>query len=145
MGSKTDIPVAEKAEMIFRVFGVEFDTIVMSAHRNPNKVRNFALSAEANGYGVVIAIAGLSAHLPGVLASLTTLPVIGVPVETGPMAGEDALWSIVQMPPGIPVACMGIGNAKNAGLFAVQILGCGDSSLNQKFKEYRLQFGDDEV
>jgi len=145
MGSKTDIPVAEKAEAVCRDFGVEFDTLVMSAHRTPNKVRKFTASAEENGYGVIIAIAGLAAHLPGVIASQTTLPVIGVPVETGPLAGEDALLSIAQMPPGIPVACMGIGNSRNAGLFAVQILSTADSSLSQKLKEYRTQFGDDET
>ena len=144
MGSKSDIPVAEKAEEILREFGVEFDTLVISAHRNPNKIRKFALSAESKNYGVIIAIAGLAAHLPGVIASMTVLPVIGVPVETGPLNGQDALYSIAQMPPGIPVASMGIGNSRNAALFAVQVLSNGDSDLLKKMKDYRRQFGDDE-
>jgi phosphoribosylaminoimidazole carboxylase PurE protein len=145
MGSKSDVSVAEKAEIVCKEFGVQFDTLVMSAHRTPNKVRKFVTSAEKNGYGVIIAIAGLAAHLPGVIASMTTIPVIGVPVEAGPLSGEDALYSIVQMPSGIPVACVGIGNSKNAGLLAVQILSLGESSLSEKLKEYRKQFGDDET
>lgn len=144
MGSKSDIPVAEKAESVFREFGVEFDTLVISAHRNPNKIHKFATNADQK-YSVVIAIAGLAAHLPGVIASMSVLPVIGVPVEGGPLNGQDALYSIVQMPAGIPVASVGIGNAKNAALLAVQILGCNDSSLLQKMKDYRKQFGDDEA
>ena len=95
MGSKSDIGVAEKAETTLKEFGVEFETFVMSAHRTPNKVRAFARAAEQNGFGAVIAIAGLAAHLPGVIASMTALPVIGVPVEAGPLAGEDALLAIV--------------------------------------------------
>jgi len=143
MGSKSDAPVVEKAETILKDFGVPFETLVMSAHRNPNKARKFALNAEANGFGVIIGFAGLAAHLPGVLASLTTLPVIGVPVAAGPLSGQDALYSIVQMPPGIPVASIGIGNAKNAALFAVQILSVADDSLRGRLKEFRQQFGDD--
>jgi phosphoribosylaminoimidazole carboxylase PurE protein len=144
MGSKSDTPLAEKAESILREFGVQFETVVISAHRNPNKIRAFALSAEEQGIGVIIAIAGLAAHLPGVIASLTTLPVIGVPGDSGPLSGQDALYSIVQMPAGIPVACVGIGNSKNAALLAVQILGTADTILKAKMKEYRKQFGDNE-
>lgn len=143
MGSKTDTPVAEKAEAILREFGVEHETLVISAHRNPNKIRRFALDAHKNGVSVIIAIAGLAAHLPGVIASLTTIPVIGVPAEGGPLSGQDALYSIVQMPAGIPVACVGIGNSKNAALLAVQILGCSDNILFDKMISYRKQFGDD--
>jgi 5-(carboxyamino)imidazole ribonucleotide mutase len=142
MGSKSDIPVAEKAEVIFREFGVDFDTHVISAHRNPNKIHNFATTAQKK-YSVIIAIAGLAAHLPGVIASMTVIPVIGVPAEGGPLSGQDALYSIVQMPGGIPVACVGIGNGKNAALLAIQMLGCGDVSLLDKMKNYRKQFGDD--
>jgi phosphoribosylaminoimidazole carboxylase PurE protein len=143
MGSKSDIPVAEKAEAILREFGVEFSTMVMSAHRTPNKVKQFAKSAEEQGYEAIIAIAGLAAHLPGVLASLTIVPVIGVPAESGPLRGEDALLSIVQMPPGIAVACVGIGNARNAALLAVQILSGANPALRDKLRAFREQFGDD--
>ena len=145
IGSKSDIAVAEKAEIILREFGVLYETMVISAHRTPNKIRRFARSAEENGFSVVIAIAGLAAHLPGAIASLTTLPVIGVPVETGPLHGRDALYSIVQMPSGIPVACVGIGNAANAALLAIAIMGSADPALRKKIKEYRARFGDDEA
>lgn len=144
IGSKTDAPVAEKAESILREFGVSFDTMVISAHRTPNKIKKFARSAEENGYSVIIAIAGLAAHLPGVIASMTTLPVIGVPAASGPMSGSDALFSIVQMPAGIPVACVGIGNATNAALLALTIIAGSEPSLRAKIKEYRRRFGDDE-
>lgn len=144
MGSKSDAAVAQKAEAVLTEFGVDYETLVISAHRNPNKIRTFARSAEENGFAVVIAIAGLAAHLPGVLASMTVLPVIGVPVESGPLQGRDALYAIVQMPPGIPVAAVGINNAKNAALLAVQILSTRDVMLCGAMKEYRKQFGDDE-
>lgn len=144
MGSKSDIPIAEKAETVFREFGVEFDTLVISAHRTPNKIRKFAVTADQK-YSVVIAIAGLAAHLPGVIASMSVLPVIGVPVETGPFNGKDALYSIVQMPGGIPVASVGIGNAKNAALLAVEILGSQNEELREKMKDYRKQFNDEEL
>jgi phosphoribosylaminoimidazole carboxylase PurE protein len=145
MGSKSDIPVAEKAETILKEFGVEFETFVISAHRNPNKIKKFAGSAEEKGFSVIIAIAGLAAHLPGVVASMTVLPVIGVPVESGALRGKDALYSIVQMPPGIPVASVGIGNAKNAALLAVQILSVKNTDLKKKMGEFRKQFGDDDA
>lgn len=144
MGSKTDIPIAEKAESVFREFGIEFDTLVISAHRNPNKIHKFATTADQK-YSVIIAIAGLAAHLPGVIASMTVLPVIGVPAEVGPLNGQDALYSIAQMPAGVPVACVGIGNTKNAALLAVQLLSCQKMELLDKIKEYRKQFGDDET
>ncbi len=145
LGSKSDIPIAEKAEGVFSEFGVKFETMVISAHRNPNKIRAFALTAEEQGFSVIIAIAGLAAHLPGVIASMSTLPVIGVPADGGPLNGKDALYSIVQMPAGIPVACVGIGNAKNAALLATEILGISDASLRIKMKDYRKQFGDNDL
>ncbi len=145
MGSKSDAAVAEKAEAVLKEFGVTFETQVISAHRNPNKIKKFASSAEENGYSAIIAIAGLAAHLPGVVASLTVLPVIGVPAESGPLRGQDALYAIVQMPPGIPVATVGINNAKNAALLAVQILSTENTTLRSKMKEFRKQFGDDEA
>lgn len=143
MGSKSDMPIAEKAESIFKGFDIFYETFVISAHRNPNKIKRFALSLEENGFAAVIAIAGLAAHLPGVVASMTVIPVIGVPVESGPLRGVDALYSIVQMPPGIPVASVGISNAKNAALLAIQILSISSKSLKDKMREYRKQFGDE--
>jgi phosphoribosylaminoimidazole carboxylase PurE protein len=143
MGSKSDGAVAEQAQAVLKEFGIDNELFVISAHRNPNKIKAFAKGAEESGFGVIIAMAGLAAHLPGVVASLTVLPVIGVPVEAGPLHGQDALLAIVQMPPGIPVATVGIGNAKNAALLAVQILSTVQPSLRQKMKDYRKQFGDD--
>lgn len=145
MGSKSDMPVAEKAESVLREFNVAYESFVVSAHRNPNKIKRFAREAEKNGFGVIIAIAGLAAHLPGVVASHSVLPVIGVPVDSGALHGQDALYAIVQMPPGIPVACVGIDNAKNAGLCAVQILATQDMYLRDAMRNYRKQFGDDET
>ena len=144
LGSKSDIAIAEKAETILREFGVDYATHIISAHRNPNKIRNFAADLDKNGVGIIIAIAGLSAHLPGVLASLTLIPVIGVPVGCGPLCGQDALYAIVQMPPGIPVATVGIDNGGNAALLAVEMLAIADESLVEKIKKYRKQFKDDE-
>jgi phosphoribosylaminoimidazole carboxylase PurE protein len=143
MGSKSDKEHADKAESLLKEFGVDFETFIISAHRNPNKMKKFAKSAEGNGFGVIIAMAGLAAHLPGVVASLTVLPVIGVPIESGPLHGEDALLSIVQMPSGVPVASVGIGNAKNAALLALQILSVHNMKLREKMRDYRKQFGDD--
>jgi 5-(carboxyamino)imidazole ribonucleotide mutase len=143
MGSKSDAAIAEKAEKLLHEFSVEVETLVISAHRNPNRIRNVVRAAESNGVAVFIAIAGLAAHLPGVIASLSVVPVIGVPVSAGALHGKDALYSIVQMPPGIPVGCVGIDNARNAALLAVQILGCSDESFRVRMKEYRTQFGDD--
>lgn len=145
MGSASDMPIAKKAEAVLEEFGIEFETNVISAHRNPVKAKKYASALEENGFGVVIGIAGLAAHLPGVLSSLTVLPVIGVPGDGGPLRGEDALLAIVQMPPGIPVATVGIANGKNAGLLAVQMLMSGNSELKTKMKEFRKQFGDDEA
>lgn len=143
MGSESDMPLAEKAAETLEEFGVGYEVKVISAHRNPNKIRRFALDAPGEGFGVIIAIAGLAAHLPGVIASMTTLPVIGVPAAGGPLSGEDALYSIVQMPAGIPVACVGIENAKNAALLAIQMLSLAEPALVGKMRAYRRQFGDD--
>ena len=143
MGSKSDMSLAEKSVEVLDEFGIPYAIHVISAHRNPNKIRKFALRAADSGVGIIIAIAGLAAHLPGVVASLTMLPVIGVPGSGGPLSGQDALYSIVQMPSGIPVACVGIGNSKNAALLAVQILSLNEPSLIEKMKAFREQFGDD--
>ncbi|MBD3346089.1 MAG: 5-(carboxyamino)imidazole ribonucleotide mutase [Chitinivibrionales bacterium] len=145
MGSKSDTDVVAKAEAILNEFEIEFETHVISAHRNPNKIKKFARGAEERGIEAIIAVAGLAAHLPGVVASLTVIPVIGVPAPGGPLNGQDALYSIVQMPSGIPVATVGIGNAKNAALLAVQILGTKDPEFREKMMKFREQFGDDAV
>lgn len=143
MGSDSDMPIAEKAAATLKEFGIACDIKVISAHRNPNKIRLFARNAREQGVGVIIAIAGLAAHLPGVVASMTLLPVIGVPGGSGPLSGLDALYSIVQMPGGIPVACVGIDNAKNGALLAVQMLSLAEPSLFDKMAAYRRKFGDD--
>lgn len=143
LGSKSNSVLAEKAENILNDFGISFETFVISAHRTPNKLRKFATGAESARFSVIIAIAGLAAHLPGVIASMTTLPVIGVPADSGPLQGRDALYSIVQMPSGIPVACVGIDNAANAALLAVEILGSADPAIRERMREYRNRFEDD--
>jgi 5-(carboxyamino)imidazole ribonucleotide mutase len=132
-GSESDRKIAEKAEEALKEFGVEFRTEVASAHRNPEKVESTVAATSA---GVIIAIAGLSAALPGVVASKTTKPVIGVPVDVK-LGGLDALLSIMQMPPGIPVATVGIDNAKNAALLAISMLALSDKALGAKLKSYR--------
>lgn len=139
MGSDSDWPVMKNAAQILADFGVEYTAEVVSAHRTPDKMFEFAEQAQKNGYQVIIAGAGGAAHLPGMVASKTTLPVLGVPVPTKHLAGQDSLLSIVQMPKGIPVATFAIGDAgaANAGLFAVSILANHDAGLAQKLMEYR--------
>lgn len=137
MGSDSDLPVLEPAMKTLAEFGVTAEVTVASAHRTPEKVHDFVATAADRGVGVFIAAAGAAAHLPGVVASFTTLPVIGVPVNSTSLGGFDALLSIVQMPPGIPVATMAINGAKNAALFAVQILATADPSLKGKLAAYR--------
>lgn len=139
MGSKSDLPILQNAFKIFDHFGVGFTARVLSAHRTPNEAAEFASSLEQNGYKVVICAAGMAAHLGGVVAAHTTLPVIGLPVASEPFNGLDALFSIVQMPPGIPVAAVTAGKAggKNAALYAVSILALSDSSLAARLREYR--------
>lgn len=137
MGSDSDLGVLSAAARTLEQFDIPFDIKVLSAHRTTDAALAFASSAEREGYGVIIAGAGAAAHLPGVLAAATPLPVVGVPVNATPLNGMDALLSIVQMPPGIPVATVGVNNAKNAGLLAVQILSLADEGLRRKFTESR--------
>jgi 5-(carboxyamino)imidazole ribonucleotide mutase len=132
MGSDSDWPVMEEAAKALDAFGISYTADVVSAHRMPEEMLNFAKSAQSNGYKVIIAGAGGAAHLPGMVASLTTLPVIGVPVSLKNLDGMDSLLSIVQMPAGIPVATVGIDNAKNAGLLAARILGVSDKDISAK-------------
>jgi 5-(carboxyamino)imidazole ribonucleotide mutase len=129
MGSDSDWPVMKAAADVLEEAGVEFDADIVSAHRTPDKMFAFAKEARANGYQVIIAGAGGAAHLPGMIASATTLPVIGVPIALKQLDGMDSLLSIVQMPSGVPVATVGIGQAKNAGLLALRILSTTDESV----------------
>jgi phosphoribosylaminoimidazole carboxylase PurE protein len=141
MGSDSDLPKMKKAAEILREFGVPYYMTVASAHRTPERVSEIARRAEKEGWKVLIAGAGMAAHLAGFLAAHTVTPVIGVPMDSSSLGGIDSLLSTVQMPGGIPVACMGLGSsgAKNAGLFAVEILACFDGDLRQKLIEYRLE------
>ena len=139
MGSKSDLPVVEGAFKVFDEFGIPYEAHAMSAHRTPVEAMEFAANAEKNGFKVVICAAGMAAHLGGVVAAHTTLPVIGIPIASEPFNGLDALFSIVQMPPGIPVAAVTAGKAggQNAALYAVSILALGDAALAEKLKEFR--------
>jgi 5-(carboxyamino)imidazole ribonucleotide mutase len=128
MGSESDRPVMQKGVDVLAEAGVDVDVVVSSAHRDPVRTAEVASSAESNGFSVVICGAGLSAALPGVVAAHTGLPVIGVPISTGPLGGLDALLSIVQMPPGVPVATVGIDNSQNAAHLALRLLGVGRES-----------------
>ena len=137
MGSDSDWPILKPAYEILMEFGIKAEVLVASAHRNPNTVREFVLNSEKNGISILIAGAGAAAHLPGVIAAYTTLPVIGVPISSSVLKGMDALLSIVQMPSGIPVATMAIDGGKNAGLFALSILSVEDKMMTNKLKEFR--------
>jgi 5-(carboxyamino)imidazole ribonucleotide mutase len=132
MGSDSDWPVMEEAAKVLDAFAISYTAEVLSAHRMPLEMVEFAQAAKANGFKVIIAGAGGAAHLPGMVASLTTLPVVGVPVPLKNLDGMDSLLSIVQMPAGIPVATVGVGNAKNAGLLAARILGISDEEISSK-------------
>ncbi len=139
MGSKSDKPIVDQALEILDYFKVNYEVIVSSAHRMPNKTREFAQSAEVNGFEVILAAAGKAAHLPGVIASYTTLPIIGIPIKSDDLGGLDSLLSIVQMPPGVPVATVAINGAKNAALLAIQILSLKYPDLKAKFKDYKIK------
>ena len=139
IGSKTDEPLIQPALDVLQQLGLKYELSILSAHRNPDKVRKYASTAKEQGIEVIIAAAGFAAHLPGVIASLTTLPVIGVPLPTSELKGIDSLYSIVQMPAGVPVACVGIGTsgAKNAALLAAQILGVKHEEIRASYEKYR--------
>ncbi|NCC98939.1 MAG: 5-(carboxyamino)imidazole ribonucleotide mutase [Bacteroidia bacterium] len=136
MGSTSDLPIMEKAAKVLDKFQIPFEMNALSAHRTPQAVEEFAKNAEKRGIKVIIAAAGMAAHLGGVIASMTTLPVIGVPIKSS-LEGMDALLAIVQMPPGIPVATVGINGAMNAGILAVQIIALQDERVNKQLKEYK--------
>ncbi|WP_026851440.1 5-(carboxyamino)imidazole ribonucleotide mutase [Glaciibacter superstes] len=139
MGSDSDWPVMSDAAQILRDFGVSCEVEVVSAHRTPEKMIAYGKGARDRGLKVIIAGAGGAAHLPGMLASVTTLPVVGVPVPLGRLDGLDSLLSIVQMPAGVPVATVSIGGARNAGLIAVKILATSDTALQDKLDAYALE------
>lgn len=143
MGSDSDWPVLKPAATTLADFGIEVEAIVASAHRTPEKVHTFVASARERGVGAIIAGAGAAAHLPGVVASITTLPVIGVPVNSTSLGGLDALLSIVQMPSGIPVATMAINGAKNAAVFAAQILAAANPELEAKLADHRRSMAEE--
>lgn len=142
MGSDSDFPIVEKGYNILKEFGVDVQVRVLSAHRTPDEAISFAKNAEAEGYEVIIGAAGKAAHLPGVLAGCTVLPVIGLPIKSSELDGMDALLSIVQMPPGVPVATVAINGADNAALLAIQILSVKYETLRIKFKEYKKQMAE---
>lgn len=141
IGSKTDSDIIKSATNMLEQLGIDYEISIISGHRNPAKLREYGLKAEERGFEVIIAAAGKAAHLPGILASWTTLPVIGVPLAAGELNGIDSLLSIVQMPAGVPVACMGIGSsgAKNAALLAAQILGVKYAEIRKAYLEYKAK------
>ncbi len=141
LGSKSDLESCQPIKDVLADFGVDYDFHISSAHRKPENTAKLAKNAEAEGVKVIIACAGMAAHLPGVIAALTHLPVIGVPLSGGALGGIDALYSVVQMPPGVPVATVAINGTKNAALLAIQILALKDEKLKQKFVEYKKNLG----
>jgi 5-(carboxyamino)imidazole ribonucleotide mutase len=142
MGSDSDWSVMSDAAQALKDFGIEYEVEVLSAHRTPERMIEWGKNAASRGIKVIIAGAGGAAHLPGMLASVTTLPVVGVPVPLGKLDGMDSLLSIVQMPAGIPVATVSIGGAKNAGILAVRILSTGEKQLEQKLVDYGVSLSD---
>ena len=144
IGSKTDEPHIQPALDILKQMKIEYEFSVLSAHRNPDKVREYASKIGERGIELIIAAAGAAAHLPGVVASWTTLPVIGVPLPTSELKGVDSLYSIVQMPAGVPVACVGIGaaGAKNAALLAAQILGIKHKQIKEAYEKYKKKLAE---
>jgi len=140
MGSKSDLPVMQDAIEILKEFGIESEVNIVSAHRTPDKMFKYASSAKNSGIKVIIAGAGGAAHLPGMVASITTLPVIGVPVKSrNSIDGWDSVLSILQMPNGVPVATVALNGAKNAGILAAQIIGISDEVISQKLVDYKNQ------
>jgi len=138
MGSISDMPVMEGAAKILNDFGIPFEILALSAHRTPLEIEKFALGAESRGIKVIIAAAGMAAHLPGVIASLTPLPVIGVPIKAS-LEGLDSLLSIVQMPSGVPVATVGINAAQNAGILAAQIIASGNPEVAKEISKFKQE------
>lgn len=147
MGSDSDLPIVEEALQVLDEFGVPYEVKILSAHRSPDQTSAYAKSAAERGLRVILAAAGWAAHLGGVLAAETILPVIGIPVNSSPLQGLDALFATVQMPPGIPVATMAIGKggAHNAALFAIQVLALQEPQLRDRLKQFKLRMAEDIV
>ncbi len=146
MGSDSDLKVMkDAAEVLESEFGIASDVTALSAHRAPEHVAEYGKTAHEKGYKVIIAGAGVAAHLPGVLAAFTPLPVIGVPIKSTTSGGIDSLFAIAQMPPGVPVACVAINGAKNAGILAAEIIGAGDAAVLQKVLDYKMKMEGDVV
>jgi len=145
MGSDSDLPVMEKSFSVFKEFGIPYEVKILSAHRTPEQHSNYAKTADERGLKVIIAAAGGAAHLPGVTAANTILPVIGVPIYSKAMNGLDSLLSIVQMPSGIPVATVAVDGAKNAAILAVQIIAVGDEKLRKKLYEYKKKIEEESI
>ena len=137
MGSDSDLPVMKESAKTLEDFGIKYELTIVSAHRTPERMFKYALEAEEKGFEVIIAGAGGAAHLPGMVASMAPLPVIGVPIKTSALDGMDSLLSIMQMPPGVPVATVAINNAKNAGILAAEILGVKYPEIREKVKQYK--------
>ena len=137
MGSDSDLPVMKEAAVFLDKLNISYDLTIVSAHRTPDRLAEFSKNAAKSGYKVIIAGAGGAAHLPGMIASFSSLPVIGVPVKSSNLSGIDSLYSIVQMPPGVPVGTMAINGAQNAGIFAAQILGASNPEIQQKVNVYK--------
>ena len=142
MGSDSDMPVMAKAADVLTELGISFDMRIISAHREPDVFFEYAKTAEEKGFKVIIAGAGMAAHLPGMCAAIFPMPVIGIPMHTTSLGGRDSLYSIVQMPPGIPVATVAINGGANAGLLAAKILAVSDKELLAKLKEYSARLGE---
>jgi 5-(carboxyamino)imidazole ribonucleotide mutase len=143
MGSDSDLPVMQEAARMLEHFGISYELTIVSAHRTPQRMFDYATKAPEKGIKVIIAGAGGAAHLPGMVASITHLPVIGVPVKSSNLSGIDSLYSIVQMPPGVPVATMAINGARNAGIMAAQILGAQDENIAQKVMNYKKRINEE--
>ncbi|MGL4282134.1 5-(carboxyamino)imidazole ribonucleotide mutase [Eubacterium aggregans] len=142
MGSDSDFDIVKKCLIALEKFDIEYDAQVISAHRNPDKIFDYARNAEANGIELIIGAAGKAAHLPGVIAGMTTLPVIGIPIQTSFQGGLDSLLSIVQMPSGVPVATVAVNGAENAGILAAQMLSIKYPQIREKMKAYKVALND---
>lgn len=142
MGSTSDLPVMEACTAQLEEFGVPYELVIASAHRNPNKVHEWASTAAERGIRVIIAAAGKAAHLGGVVAAYTPLPIVGVPMKTSDLGGMDSLLSMVQMPSGVPVACVAINGAKNAAIYATQILGTGDDAYREVVARFKASMAE---
>jgi len=144
MGSKSDADVMQSTQDVLDEMGIEYEVSVISAHRTPDKARDYGVSARERGLEIIIAGAGMAAHLPGVLAGWTTIPVIGIPIAGSDLKGVDSLFSIVQMPPGIPVACVAVGSAgaKNAAYLAAEILGIKHTGIREAYEKYRQKLSE---